>query len=97
MIDLAKSEKYVRLEALGMGPYMMKKLKVCPECGRLVGKRSFLCPICKKRLPTKTLFDLYRKLHSQCSQCKTSLTADAQYCPHCGKKVVFHPNEQMTD
>lgn len=93
MIDLSKSEKYTRLESLGMGPYVMKKLKVCPICGQIVGARTFFCPVCKNWLPTKTMFDLYKKMHAECTHCRTTLAADAQYCPHCGRKVIQKSNK----
>ena len=87
MIDLSKSEKYTRLASLGMGPYVMKKLKVCPICGHIAGPWTFICPVCQNRLPAKTLFDFYKKLHAACPHCKTTLAEDARYCPHCGRKV----------
>ena len=87
MNNLYKSEKYARLETLGMGPYAMKKLKVCPECGQITGARVFFCPGCRSLLRQKTLFDLYKKMHSCCTHCKEPLADDAKYCPHCGKQV----------
>lgn len=88
MIDFGKSAKYTRLEALGMGPYVMKKLKVCSMCGQIASARTFFCPACKNWLSGNTLFDFYKKMHSDCPYCKTTLAEDAQYCPHCGKKVI---------
>lgn len=93
MIELTKSEKYIRLESLGMGPYVMKKLKVCPRCGQITDVRAFFCSACKNRMPSKTLFDFYKKMHSVCPYCRTMLAADAQYCPHCGRKVMQKPHE----
>lgn len=87
MIDYGKSEKYSRLETFGMGPYVMKKIKVCKRCGQITGARSFFCPVCKKILPGGTLFDTYQKMHAHCRQCNTPLASDTSYCPHCGKKV----------
>ena len=87
MIDITKSEKYARLETFGMGPYAMKKLKVCSRCGGIAEARHFFCPICKKMLFSGTLFDSYKRMHVSCPCCKTMLAADAQYCPHCGIKI----------
>lgn len=87
MIDYSKSEKYIRLEAFGMGPYVMKKLKVCKSCGSIAGARSIFCPKCKKLLCGGTLFDSYQKMHIHCPRCSTVLASDTHYCPHCGKKV----------
>lgn len=86
MIDLTKSEKYSRLEALGLGPYVMKKLKVCGNCGHLTKKRAFFCPVCRKRLSGKTLYDRYKEMHICCSVCGIPLAEDTRYCPHCGRK-----------
>ena len=60
MIRDNKTEKFVRLGAYGMGPYAMKKIKICPKCGQVVGARKFFCPDCKTWLPVKTLFDTYK-------------------------------------
>jgi len=87
MIYYNKSEKYILLESLGMGPYAMKKIKVCPRCGQIVKAWSLFCPVCKKGLSGRTLFDTYKDMHLQCSYCKIPLAQDTIYCPHCGKKV----------
>lgn len=94
MINTAKSEKYIRLETFGMGPYAMKKKKVCKNCGQIAGAWSFFCPACKKILSGGTLFDTYKKMHDSCPYCRTMLASDTQYCPHCGRKVSLKANEQ---
>ena len=93
MIDAFKSQKYIRLEAFGMGPYAMKKMKVCKHCGQITGVRNFICPMCRKILPGGTLFDTYRKMHIHCPYCRTILTMDTLYCPYCGRKVLQNTNE----
>ncbi len=93
MIDRTKSEKYTRLEFFGMGPYVMKKIKVCPKCGQITGAWNFICPVCKKILSCGTLFDIYQRMHIHCPHCKTVLAADTQYCPHCGRKVSLKAKE----
>lgn len=93
MIDTTKSQKYIRLENFGMGPYAMKKMKVCRHCGQITRAWSFFCPMCKKIMPFETLFNTYRKMHVHCLHCKTVLTADTRYCPHCGRKVSLQANE----
>lgn len=92
MIDAFKSQKYIRLEAFGMGPYAMKKMKICKKCGQIAGAWSFFCPACKKILSGGTLFDTYRKMHIHCPYCRTMLASDTQYCPHCGRKVSLKTN-----
>lgn len=97
MIRDHKTEKFIQLESYGMGPFAMKKIKVCPRCGQIAKSTSIVCPACKKLLTRKTLFDEYKTMHFCCPSCDIPLTGDTQYCPHCGRKVGFHPSEQMTD
>ncbi|MBE6639997.1 MAG: hypothetical protein E7619_00260 [Ruminococcaceae bacterium] len=94
MIDTTESPKYVRLEAFGMGPYAMKKIKICPRCGQIAKRTSLVCYACKKILTRKTLFDEYKMMHFCCPSCDIPLTLDTQYCPHCGRKVSFSSGEQ---
>lgn len=83
------SEKFVRLGAYGMGPYAMKKIKICPKCGQITKRTSLRCSACKTLLTRKTLFDEYKMMHFCCPTCDIPLTGDTQYCPHCGRKVGF--------
>ena len=96
MIDITKSQKYISLESFGMGPYAMKKIKICQKCGQIAGAKNFFCPACKKILSGGTLFDTYRKMHVSCPYCNTMLAADTQYCPHCGRKVSLKAKESST-
>ncbi|MBQ8369081.1 MAG: zinc ribbon domain-containing protein [Clostridia bacterium] len=88
MRDDTKSEKYLLLEAFGMGPNVMRKMKVCKNCGQIAGAWSIFCPACRKLLSGGTLFDTYRRMHVNCPHCKTVLASDTRYCPHCGRKVA---------
>ena len=88
MNDMIRSEKYIRLDSLGLGPYVMKKLRVCAKCGQVVRGRLFFCPGCRSRMPAMTLFDFYKKMHFYCPGCEIALAPDARYCPHCGRKVT---------
>lgn len=63
------------LEQCGFGPKVMKRMKVCPDCGM--------------RLLTKTLYDCYRERHLCCDRCGTVLTSDARFCPHCGQPLYL--------
>ena len=92
-----KTEKFIRLGSYGMGPFAMRKIKVCPRCGQIVKRISPVCPVCKKILSRKTLFDEYKMMHFCCPSCGIPLTEDTQYCPHCGRKVGYHPSEQITE
>lgn len=93
MIRDTKNEKFMRLGSYGMGPYVMKKIKICPECGQITKRTSLKCPACKTVLARKTLFDRYKMMHFCCPTCDIPLTWDTQYCPHCGRKVGFSANE----
>lgn len=44
MIRYNKTEKFVRLGAYGMGPYAMKKIKICPKCGQITKRTSLVAP-----------------------------------------------------
>ena len=80
--------RFKNLEKFGFGPNVMKKNKVCPRCGRLVGARLTVCPDCNERLSSETLFDRYKRRHLSCSHCDTVLTPGSQYCPNCGKQIL---------
>ena len=96
MIRYNKTEKFVRLGAYGMGPYAMKKIKICPKCGQITKRTSLRCSACKTLLTRKTLFDEYKMTHFCCPTCDIPLTGDMQHCPHCGRKVGFSENKFFT-
>ena len=73
---------------------MMKKNKVCPRCGSLVGVRLSVCPDCNERLSGETLFDRYKRRHSCCVHCDTVLAPGSRYCPTCGKPVMKIKEEE---
>lgn len=93
MMRESKTEKFIKLGSYGMGPYIMKKIKICPQCGQIARRTSPICPACKKMLTRKTLFDEYKKMHFCCPSCDIPLTGDSRYCPRCGRKVDFRSNE----
>ena len=80
--------RFKNLERFGFGPNVMKKNKVCPRCGRLVGAKLRFCPDCNEKLPSETLFDRYKRRHLCCSHCDTILAPGSRYCPTCGKPVI---------
>lgn len=77
------------LEQCGYGPNVMKRTKVCPNCGTMVSHKYSICPECGIRLLTKTLFDRYREKHICCDKCGTVLRNDSRYCPHCGRQLYL--------
>ena len=93
MMHPNKSEKYVKLASFGMGPYVMKNLKVCPKCGQIASSRALVCRSCKKILIGRTLFDHYQTMHAHCPACDIPLAGDARYCPHCGRKISVVSNK----
>lgn len=78
------------LESCGYGPKVMMRLKVCPHCGKMVSRKHLYCPDCQMRLFGKTLYDRYRERHLCCDRCKTVLTADSRFCPHCGRSLYLN-------
>lgn len=86
---MTEKAKIEWLETCGYGPKVMKRIKVCPNCGTVVGEKSSACPECGMRLLTKTLYDRYRERHLCCDRCGTVLAADSRYCPHCGRALYL--------
>ena len=70
----------------GFGTENMKRLKVCPRCGRVALASAYICPQCGRRLPQQNLFQLYQLRHRLCPVCDTVLSARMRYCPHCGAR-----------
>lgn len=75
------------LEQCGYGPNVMKRLKVCPNCGAVTDRKRSICPQCGMRLLYKTLYDRYLERHIRCDKCNTVLASDARFCPHCGRAL----------
>lgn len=73
----------------GYGPKVMKRIKVCPNCGTVANEKRSVCSECGMRLLTKTLYDRYRERHLCCDKCGTVLAADARFCPHCGRALYL--------
>jgi len=74
-------------EYYGFGTGIMKQIKVCPQCGASEPAERYICGECGSKLPARTLFQQYQRMHSQCPVCDTVLTADMRFCPHCGVKL----------
>jgi len=92
---VTEKAKNLQLEQFGFGPNVMKKTKVCRNCGRIANARALHCAQCGTRLPLTTLFDSYKQRHRCCGHCNTVLSADAKYCPHCGRAI--HTAEKMAE
>lgn len=82
-----ENQYFKNMEEFGFGPNVMKKHKVCSECGKMVDAKNEICFYCKTTLPEETLYDRYKQKHSSCPKCDTILTVDSQYCPTCGNKM----------
>lgn len=87
MSILKTKAHYKELEEYGFGPNVMKKNKVCVECGSVNSAELENCDICGTPLPEETLFIKYINLHKVCSICNCVVKSDANYCPQCG--MVF--------
>ena len=83
---MTKGIHFRDLEQFGFGPNVMKKIKICPKCGQIAKKYSVFCHSCRAFLTGKTVYDDYRRKHRCCTGCGTVLTADARFCPHCGRE-----------
>lgn len=79
--------RFKNMELFGYGPNVMKKTKVCLNCGRMVSAKTRICPDCKEKLSRETLFDRYKRQHACCSDCDTVLAPGSFYCPNCGKQL----------
>lgn len=87
--------KFEQLARYGFGPKVMRKTKLCPECGTLVTDGSHSCPCCGKALPELTLLTWYEQQHKLCRHCGTVLSGDCRYCPRCGKRVGISAGKQI--
>ncbi len=70
----------------GFGIEAMKSKKVCAECGMVADSSLRFCRECGHRLPSKTLYDIYKERHKCCPACDTVLADEMEYCPQCGAK-----------
>lgn len=84
---MTQKARFRELERYGFGPNVMKKNKVCVNCGKLVRASAKTCPECGERLSSETLFDRYKRQHKSCPDCDTVLSYDSRYCPNCGKQI----------
>lgn len=87
-MSAAEELRFSKMEHFGYGPNVMRKKKVCPACGRMVGAKIRTCPDCREQLSDETLFDQYKRQHMCCPDCDTVLAADSRYCPNCGKRII---------
>ncbi len=85
--DKLELHRRQNMEYYGFGPSAMKKIRVCAHCGTPSRTGKNFCVECGRRLPEKTLYDLYRDRHRICSVCDTVLTAEMDFCPGCGTKT----------
>ena len=81
--------RYKNMEDFGYGPNVMKKNKVCTQCGKMVKANAVACPECGERLSGETLFDRYKRRHQCCPECDTVLAPGSRYCPNCGKHILL--------
>ena len=79
--------RQVNMEQYGFGPNIMKRIRICGECGCPSEADEANCLSCGVKLPKKTLYEQYKKRHPVCSRCDTVLAGHMQFCPQCGAKI----------
>ena len=72
---------------VGFGIEVMKNRRVCIKCGSGESADLQICSVCGEKLPTQTMFQVYREHHNRCSRCDTILADYMKHCPHCGRKT----------
>ena len=87
MLDKHKAFRLEGMRQFGFGPDVMKKNKVCCNCGKTCGAGKKYCDQCGTVLPRETLFDLYKSHHLYCPACDTVVVSTSQYCLQCGKSL----------
>ena len=80
-------------EYYGFGVGVMKRIKVCQQCGASEPSDMYTCRECGARLPAWTLFQQYQKMHRQCPVCDTVLADGMKFCPHCGVRIEDEKRE----
>jgi len=73
-------------EHFGFGVEIMKRTKVCKQCGAAQHFSRYVCRQCGGKLPQQTLFHIYQQRHKLCPICDTVLVPRMKYCPHCGSE-----------
>ncbi|MBQ4650892.1 MAG: zinc ribbon domain-containing protein [Firmicutes bacterium] len=81
----------VRIESmrhLGFGPQVMKRLKICGNCGEPVPADKLFCRECGAPLPKMTLYQSYSARHKVCQACSIVVSDSSLYCPQCGGIIL---------
>ena len=79
--------RQVNMEQYGFGPNIMKRIRICGECGCPSESGKENCLFCGVRLPQETLYEQYKRRHPVCPRCDTVLAGYMQFCPQCGAKI----------
>ena len=85
---MTEKTKFFNLERFGFGPNVMKKTKVCSECGQITKANAKKCPHCGTKLSAETLYDKYKEKHICCPFCDRVLRSNSNYCQYCGKQIT---------
>ncbi len=81
----------------GFGPQEMKKIKVCVRCGTMASSAQLFCRECGEKLPSVTLFQMYKERHCYCPVCDTVVSDQTRYCPQCGSKVMGKQSANVSE
>ena len=81
-------QRKITLSDYGFGTDVMKSLVVCKKCNSIDTKNNVYCKFCNEKLPSATLYELYRSQHKSCERCGTVLSQSMVYCPKCGTVIT---------
>jgi len=96
MIPTSETIRHQSMLQYGFGPEVMKRLKICAQCGVPADLTRHFCRECGSPLPEETLFDLYRLRHRHCEGCGWVPPREGKYCPRCGMLLPETSSENQT-
>ena len=86
-VEKCEAIRLASMEQYGFGPNVMKRTKVCKNCGTIAYAAESICKVCGEKLPKETVFQQYKKRHLYCYRCDTVVPEKTLYCPQCGDKM----------
>lgn len=78
---------YVEMKHYGFGTEVMKQIKVCSRCKAKAEATQIFCKECGTKLPSDTLYEIYKRKNRVCKSCDAIITQEMRYCPKCGRKL----------
>jgi len=71
----------------GFGNEVMMRIKICEECGAIASIDQTFCKECGTKLPSHSLYEVYKERHDVCPHCDTILAENTFFCPQCGRSI----------